>query len=213
MSDNALVQLDAARMALAECKTVMEAKQIADVAEAARVYLERTNASVATVNQATEVRLLAERQMGEFLASMPKAPAGRPAKEIGSREEPINERPATLAEIGITKKQSARAQKLAAIPADEFEQRVEAAKDEGKLTVAAVVAPKAAPVEVSPGIVIVDTHAPSRRVATTFNFSEWCAQTQTLVGFRVSAVPAKHRAEAIKFLAQLITEIGEQNKK
>jgi hypothetical protein len=59
----------------------MEAKQIADVAEAARVYLERTNASAATVNHATEIRILAERQMGEFLKTAP-SPAGRPKKEI-----------------------------------------------------------------------------------------------------------------------------------
>ena len=38
MNDNALIQLTQAQHALAECKTVMEAKQIADVAEAARVY-------------------------------------------------------------------------------------------------------------------------------------------------------------------------------
>lgn len=34
-----------------------------------------SNASVDTVNQATEVRLLAERQMGAFLKEMPKAKA------------------------------------------------------------------------------------------------------------------------------------------
>ncbi len=59
MNDAALIKLDAAQHALAECKTVMEAKQIADVAEAARVYLERTNASVETVNRAAEIRTLA----------------------------------------------------------------------------------------------------------------------------------------------------------
>lgn len=41
MNDSALIKLDAARAALPECKTAMEAKQISDVAEAARVYLAR----------------------------------------------------------------------------------------------------------------------------------------------------------------------------
>lgn len=100
----------------------MEAKQIADMAEAARVYLERTNASVATVNNATEIRLLAERQMGEFLKAMPKAgpqhSTGGGSK--GSVREPLPDAPPTLADIGITKKQSHVAQKLAAIPEPEF---------------------------------------------------------------------------------------------
>ena len=88
--------------------------------------------------------------MGEFLASMPKATGTRGnVQEVvsgGSREAPPAKAPATLAEIGITKKQSARAQKLAAIPADEFQERVEAAKVDSRLTVwpARVQSPRAA---------------------------------------------------------------------
>lgn len=100
MNDSALIKLDAAQHALAECKTVMEAKQIADVAEAARVYLERTNASVETVNRAAEIRTLAERQMGAFLKQMPKnegtAGAGRP-KIGGASAEPPKDSTPTLA--------------------------------------------------------------------------------------------------------------------
>lgn len=138
MSDAALVQLSRAQTALAECKTAMEAKQIADMAEAARVYMERTNASVATVNNATEIRLLAERQMGEFLKAMPKNEGGNP-KLTGSRSEPVEP---TLADIGITKKQSHVAQKLATIPEPEFRERIAVAKcDGGKLSTAKVLAP------------------------------------------------------------------------
>jgi len=134
-TDRALVQLGAARTALAECRTVMEAKHIADAAEAARVYLERTNASAETVNHATEIRLLAERQMGEFLKQMPDSKTG--PKKLGNEAEP-NSVP-TLAEIGITKKQSATAQKLAAIPAPEFAERLAVAQAGGeKLSTAKV---------------------------------------------------------------------------
>jgi hypothetical protein len=56
--------------------------------------------------------LLPEKQMGEFLKVMPSA-AGRPKNNA---EEELISRPATLAEIGITPKQSATAQKLAEIP-------------------------------------------------------------------------------------------------
>lgn len=127
MNDGALIQLDRAQLALAECKTAMEAKQISDIAEAARVYLERTNASVETVNRAAEIRTLAERQMGAFLKDMPKQHGARD----GVPEE-NSVRPATLAEIGITKKQSATAQKLAAIPTEEFHERVAVLKAGGE---------------------------------------------------------------------------------
>lgn len=144
MNDNALVSLDRAQLALAECKTAMEAKQIADVAEAARVYLERTNASVETVNRATEIRLLAEKQMGAFLKTMPKAKGreyGGNPKVDGSIELPANPTP-RLKDIGITKTQSARAQKLADIPEAEFKERIAVAKASGgKLSTAKILEP------------------------------------------------------------------------
>jgi hypothetical protein len=58
---------------------------------------------------------LAERQMGEFLKRMPKATGAKGVGPIAVPDRNRNE-PATLAEIGITKKQSATAQKLADIP-------------------------------------------------------------------------------------------------
>jgi hypothetical protein len=134
MNDGALIQLDRAQLALAECKTAMEAKQVSDIAEAARVYFERINASVETVNRAAEIRTLAERQMGAFLKEMPKAKGcehGGRASIDGSRAEPSNS-PATLAEIGITKKQSSTAQKLASIPTEEFHERVAVLKAGGE---------------------------------------------------------------------------------
>ena len=131
--DAAIIKLDAAQTALAECRTVMEAKQIADVAEAARIYLERTNASVETVNRAAEIRTLAERQMGHFLKTMPK---NEGAKGTGSNQHEVRSRegtaPATLAQIGITKKQSATAQKLASIPENELHERIAVAKASGE---------------------------------------------------------------------------------
>jgi hypothetical protein len=127
MNDLVLVQLDRARLALSDCKNAMEAKQVSDIAEAARVYLERTNASVETVNRAAEIRTLAERQMGAFLKEMPKA-QGRRSDLVpnGNQVDP------TLSEIGITKKQSSTAQKLASIPTEEFHERVAVLKAGGE---------------------------------------------------------------------------------
>jgi hypothetical protein len=98
------------------------------------VYLERTNASVETVNRAAEIRTLAERQMGNFLKTMPKATGVRTAGGGEGAGGTMREPPAvpTLAEIGITKKQSATAQKLADIPEPEFRERVALTKASGQ---------------------------------------------------------------------------------
>lgn len=79
------------------------------------MYLERTHASVETVNRAAAVRTLAERQMGEFLKQMPKA-TGELKRGPAVPERNHGEQPPTLADIGITKKQSSTAQKLASLP-------------------------------------------------------------------------------------------------
>jgi hypothetical protein len=76
----------------------------------------------------TEIRLRAERRAGELLAETPNAPAGR--KKIGSGSQPISV-PPTLADLGITKTQSSKWQKLAALPPEKFEIRVEHAKGHG----------------------------------------------------------------------------------
>ena len=217
MSDTALVQLSRAQSALAECKTAMEAKQIADMAEAARVYLERTNASVATVNHATEIRLLAERQMGEFLKQMPKnqgaaGSAGPGRGNVVPVENRVSSEP-TLAEIGITKKQSHVAQKLATIPEPEFRERIAVAQcDGGKLSTAKVLGfdqPKpAAPPTEAP---VVDL--PRRRFhpSPKFTLSAWCDSTRTLLSMRFSAVPEEHMAAAAEAVAQMAKAFLSEN--
>jgi N6-adenosine-specific RNA methylase IME4/stage V sporulation protein SpoVS len=102
-----------------------EVKAIADRAEALRHYLRSVGAAVEAVNAAAEIRIRAERRAGEELAASERAPAGRP--EIGRADRPISE-PPTLAEIGISKDQSARYQRVAAISLDTFEAIIEAHK-------------------------------------------------------------------------------------
>lgn len=82
------------------------------------------------VEWATEIRVRAERRAGEMLAAMPKASGGERGGRAaldGNRSSPSNPAP-TLSEIGISKADSSRWQKLAAVPEDQFEQAVAAAK-------------------------------------------------------------------------------------
>lgn len=139
MSDRALTQLSAARHALAECKTAMESKRVMEVANAARDLLERVKASEDAVNEAIEVRLLAQRQMGEFLAETPKN-TGQLKRGPVVPQGDHGDRP-TLSSMGITKKESATAQRLAVMPEEEFQRRIEEGKRSGRLTVSAVVNP------------------------------------------------------------------------
>lgn len=88
------------------------------------------------IQRAKSVKLQAERKLGEILAAMPKATGGKPYQATGSEVEPVDRTP-TLADLGIDKKVSARARKLAALPAEQF-----AAVVAGDVPVSRVVASK-----------------------------------------------------------------------
>ena len=70
---------------------------------------------------AAEIRMRAERRVGQLIAEQKKTvglnEGGRPTK-TGASEEPVKP---TLSDAGIDKKLSARAQKLAAVPEEQFE--------------------------------------------------------------------------------------------
>ena len=198
-NDIVLVKLDHATIALAECKTAMEAKQIADVAEAARVYLERTKASVDTVNRATEIRLLAERQMGEFLKEMPRNRGnmvvfkGKDSSGSHIASQPEGDRVPTLSDMGIERVESSRAQELADIPKAEFTERIEEAKASGeKLTRSTITR--------------------TNRVRTVFTFDAWKRQARSVMTTWLQAVPEEQRDEAAKFLSDLPATITQKLK-
>jgi hypothetical protein len=86
---------------------------------------------------AAEIRVRAERRCGELLKDMPKATGGQPYQSTGKISEPVEKiaiseiaapygepeesKPQTLAEFGISKRQSSEWQQLAAVPEEEFE--------------------------------------------------------------------------------------------
>jgi N6-adenosine-specific RNA methylase IME4 len=125
----ALVRYDQACRALAEAKSVDEAKDIRDKAIAMAAYARQAKNRDLEAD-AIEIRMRAERRLGEMLVEQ-KATVGfakpGPKTEIGSPSEP-NYRP-TLAEAGIDKKLSSRAQKLAQVSPERFEQMVGDTRD------------------------------------------------------------------------------------
>jgi hypothetical protein len=196
MSDAALVQLSRAQQALVECKTAMDAKSIADQAEALRVWAERAHASIDTVNRAVEVKIHAERRMGELLAQQPKAHAGRPAKEEIPRESRGISTP-TLRDMGISYDESARAQKLAALPADEVAGRIALAKaDGGRLSTAKVLAPA----------------VPVRRKGTEESEEGFRKRLGVALRMALASVPERFRAVALELLRSAIEQLEGQTK-
>lgn len=119
---NALIRYDAACRAVADCKSVDEAKHIRNYAEALRAYAKQAKNRELEVD-AAEIRLRAERRVGELVAAQ-RASVGLAKGQLyrGSDMDPRDTRP-TLAEVlGPDHKHLAdRARKLAAVPQDQFE--------------------------------------------------------------------------------------------
>lgn len=120
-----LIKYDAARFALQQAVAVDEVKDIRDKAQAMALYAKQAK-DTELVQWATEIKVRAERRAGQMLAELGLKPG---PKTISSSVLPIE----------ISKTQSSRWQKLAAVPEDQFEQAVAAAKEvAGEVTTAAM---------------------------------------------------------------------------
>ena len=121
---SSLVRYDAACMALASAKSIDEVKDFHDKAEAMRAYARQAKNHQLEVD-AAEIRIRAERRLGELIVAQKETiglnPGGRP--KTRAVRELLSEQP-TLSDVGIDRKMSARAQKMAAVPEGEFEAMV-----------------------------------------------------------------------------------------
>lgn len=130
---NSLVKYESARFALQQAAEIDEVKNIRDKAQAMAAYARQAN-DTKLVEWATEIKVRAERKAGQMLADMPKNP-GNLKNSSWSHDATTTK----LSDLGINKTQSSRWQKLAAVPEDQFEQAVAAAKEvAGEVTTAAM---------------------------------------------------------------------------
>jgi hypothetical protein len=120
-----LVRYETARQAIADYKTVDEVKDFRDKALAIEAYAKQAN-DHELERDAAIARVRAERRCGELLAEMEKAKgSARPGVGRAGNNAVAGcckiTQPRTLADLGLTKDQSSKWQKLAAVPEEEFE--------------------------------------------------------------------------------------------
>lgn len=127
-----------AQKALAEAHTIGDIVDVRNKAEAARAYAKQARLSTDTMNECARIKLHAERRAGEVLRDMAKA-AGTKGQLSGGHIVLPPEKQPTFADLGISKMQAHRWQKLAAIPFLQFREEIEATVKKGReLTTAAM---------------------------------------------------------------------------
>ncbi len=141
-----LIRYDAARKALAEARSIDEVKDMRDKHEALAAYARQAR-DTELIENATELKVRAERRAGEMLRDqreMGGMNKGVPGQLTGERTDtggrivrpPVSGVP-TLSDMGISKDQSSRWQKLAGMEEDDFETAVSTAKEvAGEVTTA-----------------------------------------------------------------------------
>jgi hypothetical protein len=138
-----LAKYNAAKKALAEAYRIDEVKGIRDKAVAMRMYAMQAKDRI-LIDQATEIRLRAERRAGQLLKEMEKNKGAVPGK-TGVKARPVLDATPKLSDLGINKSQSSRWQKLADIDDDEFEGVVAHAQQKASAAVDRPPQPKTTP--------------------------------------------------------------------
>lgn len=143
MSDNSLVLLDEARTRLAKVASAKEAKTIRDQAAAVEHWSRQQKGALESANYASEIKVRAERRIGELLKAVPRETPKRVAAKGGIAKAsksatsqrgdkqnaaevvtPPTPLAAAIAEAEITPRMAEDCQKLAAIPEPLFEAAV-----------------------------------------------------------------------------------------
>ena len=122
--EQALGFFEAAKSALEKATRIDEVKRLRDQAEAVRAYVRQSQGSLVMQNQCAEIKLRAERRLGEMLEETPLHEGGRPK----NRSHDGTGLP-TLEELGVNKNQSSRWQHIADIPERDFDRYIKTVKE------------------------------------------------------------------------------------
>jgi N6-adenosine-specific RNA methylase IME4 len=125
LSDQKLICLSTARRALAEARRVEDVIEIRDRAEAIRHFMQQRGDSLEAQLDAAELKLRAERRLGELLSET--------VKQGGHKSRSHD---ATLIPDGISRSDSSRWQKLSRIDESRWEEHIIVGRQQGELTTA-----------------------------------------------------------------------------
>ena len=133
-----LIVLTEASRALASVRTIDEAKDLRDKAEAVKAYARKARLGRDILVEASVIKARAERRLGEMLRETPLA-AGAPGNQHTGPLPTPNDAPCTLESLGLTKSESSRLQRIATLPEETFETHVtESAAKDREITVASL---------------------------------------------------------------------------
>jgi N6-adenosine-specific RNA methylase IME4 len=130
-----MLSVERARAFLEKARTVDEVKDIRDKAEAVRRYLRARGAATDSQNDAAEIRLRAERRIGELTREIPKAqPVAGPGRGNKTKVQvgPSFSKRVSLAEQGIKPTEAKRFEVLASIPQKRFDEHVAEVRAKGE---------------------------------------------------------------------------------
>ena len=136
MSETSLAIMSRASKMLAEATTIQKAKELKDLALTAADWARRKGMGEEAIQHCRRYAVLAEVRLGEMLAATERRSAkhSKGGGSKGARRRPLPDVPPTLKELGVSKRESAEAQVLAALP-----KPVQAKVAEGEVTVRAAV--------------------------------------------------------------------------
>jgi len=117
--NNSLVIFTKAALMLAEADTIQKAKELKSLALTAMDWAKRKGMGEAAIQHCRSYALEAERKMGEMLKVTDRAQGKR--TDLVTKRDQVNDIP-TLADLGLTKKESSEAQMLADLPSNVFEE-------------------------------------------------------------------------------------------
>lgn len=133
---NSLVIFEQAVVWLAEADTIQKTKELKSKFLTLADWFRRKKMGEETIARCRSYALEAERKMGEMLRATERAVGikGKPGPGKGKRGRmalPRLGEPPTLADLGLTKRESAQAQRLAELPLEFFEQLKSGEKTRG----------------------------------------------------------------------------------
>ena len=122
-----MVKWDELSVMISEAKDIDTLKGFSDKLEALRILAKQSKESLETQNKIAEYRLRVERKKGSWLdENMPRGALPGSNNKNGERRGRV-----TLETVGVTRHESARARKLAAMKEDDFETFLRVCKDSG----------------------------------------------------------------------------------